>query len=431
MKYHKKRYWMLIISLLFLFAFFIQSASAGNIISVEYFYNSNCGSCRETKKIIEAVNESFKQNETMQLYWDIVVFKIKEYKDPRYEEEYEYYSEKYGIAWPFALIQNETNITIIQKFDISESYINELIQLYLEGYEAEQKDLDEMELDFLIWKIRIDRKDFSLPILTIIVGAADSFNPCAFFILIFLMNLLIHVRSRKRMMLIGTIFVFFSGLIYFIFMVILLNVLKLANEQITILSLIVGSVALVIGLLNIKDFFYYKKGVSLSIPESKKPSIYKKMRKLVKTTYLPAVLVGTIFLAISVNIYELICSAILPVYYITALKSTYPTYSPLFYQYILFYNIVYVIPLIVIMFIFIFTLGRRQITDWQGRILKLFSGIVIGSFGAILLIDHQLLSNIAIPILILLASLLSTYIISSTWKKSFLKKVNKKEEKEL
>ena len=215
---------------------------------------------------------------------------------------------------------------------------------------------------------------------------------------------------------IGSIFVFFSGLFYFFFMFVLLNAFLLAKEQVTFLSYLVGGVAVALGVLNIKDFFYYKKGISLSIPESKKPTIYKRMRSLIHTAYLPAVIGSTIFLAISVNFYELICSAILPAFYIRVL--TLQNLSDFqYYQYIFFYNVVYVIPLIIIVCIFIYTLGRRQLTEWHGRILKLFSGIMIALFGLLLIVDYQLLENIAIPLLLLAISVVATGIITFLWKR--------------
>ena len=70
----------------------------------------------------------------------------------------------------------------------------------------------------------IDPASVSLPVFTVVIGALDSFNPCAFFVLLFLLSLLIHARSRRRMFLIGGIFVLFSGLIYFLFMAAWLNV---------------------------------------------------------------------------------------------------------------------------------------------------------------------------------------------------------------
>ncbi|MBD3260727.1 MAG: hypothetical protein GF334_03485, partial [Candidatus Altiarchaeales archaeon] len=160
----------------------------------------------------------------------------------------------------------------------------------------------------------IDAKNMSLPLFTLILGGLDGFNPCAFFVLFFLLSLLIHAKSRKRMLLIGSIFVFFSALIYFLFMSAWLNLFLYIGE-IKAITTIAGGIALVIAAINIKDYFWFKKGVSLSIPDSAKPGLYKRMRSLVKATHLPSMIFGTIILAIAANTYELLCTAGFPMIY--------------------------------------------------------------------------------------------------------------------
>jgi len=230
------------------------------------------------------------------------------------------------------------------------------------------------------------------------------------------------------MLLVGGIFIFFSGFFYFLFMFILFNSFLLTSEHIGTVSLLAGAVALIIGIVNIKDFFFFKKGPSLSIPESKKPEVFKKMRNLIKTSYLPAIIGGTIFLAVTVNFYELLCTLGFPLIFTNRLTSyTLPLLE--YYTYIFFYNVVYVIPLMTILLVFVYTLGRRKLTEWQGQKLKLLSGIMIFSFGLLFIIDYTLLENVAAPILLLVASIISTLIISYIWKK-YKKKPEEKQEEE-
>ncbi len=425
----RSRYLLIIISLLFVFSFFIQSVLAYDPITVDFYYSSNCGDCVKKLEKVEDVRDYFEQN--YEIYNKNLFFEVKDYiYNATYKDEYNGYKANYTVGISFLVVQSSTNLTIISDSNINFEFINNTIQSYIEGLTPEQSDLNITELDLFGYKIRINAAEYSLPVLTIILGVADSFNPCAFFILLFLMNLLIHVNSRRKMLLIGGIFVFFSGLIYFIFMVILNTIFAPLREHLLLFGICVGVLALAIGILNIKDFFFFKKGASLSIPESKKPGIYKRMRNLVKASYLPSVLIGTIILAISVNIYELICSAILPTIFISQLTFR-GIVDNAALGYIFFYNVVYVIPLIIIVLIFIFTLSRRQLTEWHGQILKLFSGIMIASFGIILMIDYMVLENLAAPILILLFSTVSTLAISKIWKKYAKSKDDtKKEEKE-
>jgi len=408
-------YWLIIIFFFFIFTPLIQSVSAEAQIKVEFFYNINCPTCIPKLNTVNDINNYYEKN--LEKYKETIVFLIKDISsNSTYRKEYLDYAKNYGIGYPVTIISNETNFTIIPKADITWKFLNETISSYLAGLKINETDLNLHTIDFLFWTIEINASAYSLPVLTIIIGSVDSFNPCAFFILIFLLNLLIYVKSRRRMFLIGSIFIFFSGLFYFTFMVFLNAVFAPAAEHIIIFSIIVGGVALAIGLLNIKDFFFFKKGASLSIPESKKPGIYKRMRNLVKTHHLPTVLLGTIFLAISVNVYELVCTVILPTIYIHQLNVR-GISDGLTIWYIFFYNVIYVIPLIIIVFIFVFSLSRRKLTEWHGQILKLFSGIMVSAFGAILIIDYKILENITTPIIILVFTLIFTVLISSFWKK--------------
>ena len=91
-----------------------------------------------------------------------------------------------------------------------------------------------------------------------------------------------------------------------------------------------------------------------------------------------------------------------------------------YYMYIFFYNVVYVIPLIVIVLIFVFSLGHFKLTEWHGQILKLFAGTMLTSLGVILLIDYHILENLVTPILLIGFSALFTFIASKIWKDKFV-----------
>jgi hypothetical protein len=244
----------------------------------------------------------------------------------------------------------------------------------------------------------------SLPVFTIIIGALDSFNPCAFFVLLFLLSLLIHARSRRRMFLIGGIFVLFSGLIYFLFMAAWLNVFLVVG-QIAAITVAGGIVALAVGGINVKDFFLFKQGVSLVIPESAKPKLFERMRGLLKAPTMPAMIAGTIVLAISANAYELLCTAGFPMVY-TRVLTLHKLSSFQYYQYLVLYNIVYVVPLAVIVAVITVTLGVRKLTEWQGRQLKLVSGLMMLSLGAVLIVNPALLNN-ALASVVMLAGVLA------------------------
>jgi len=238
----------------------------------------------------------------------------------------------------------------------------------------------------------IDLSAISLPVMTVILGEMDSFNPCAFFVLFFLLSLLIHAKSRKRMFLIGGTFVFFFGFKYFVFMAAWLNLFIIAG-QLLIITVIAGIIALTVAVINIKDFFFFSKGVSLSISEKAKPKLFDRMRNLLKATSISSTIMGTIVLAIAANSYELLCTAGFPMVF-TRILTLQNLTTGQYYLYLIMYNCIYVIPLATIVVIFTTTLGAKKLTEWQGRKLKLLSGLMMFFLGLILLIDSALLNNI-------------------------------------
>lgn len=261
----------------------------------------------------------------------------------------------------------------------------------------------------------LDSRNSPLPVLTLIIAGMDSFNPCAFFVLLTLLGLLVHAQSRKKMLLIGGIFVFFSGFIYFLFMAAWLN-LFLVMGQVAVITTIAGFVSLVIAGINIKDFFLFKQGVSLTIPDSAKLRLFDRMRKLLRSTSLVSIIIGAIVLAVAANFYELLCTAGFPMVF-TRILTLNNLSTTTYYLYLFLYNIVYVIPMLIIVLGFTFTLGRRQLTEWQGRVLKLISGFMMLGLGSILLINPALLNSVLVSFIILMLALGVSLIVASVTKR--------------
>ncbi|MDP1870452.1 MAG: hypothetical protein Q8K61_02390 [Gallionella sp.] len=256
----------------------------------------------------------------------------------------------------------------------------------------------------------IDQRHFSLPLLTVAIAGLDAFNPCAFFVLLFLLSLLVHQKSRKRMLAIGGIFVLCSGLMYFAFMAAWLNLFQLLGNLVWV-TLVAGVLAVFVGIVNIKDFFVFEKGITLSIPESRKPDIYRRARAIIGAGNFPAMLAATVFLAIAANFYELLCTAGFPMVYTRLL--TLNELSPAGrYLYLALYNFIYVIPLALIVLVFTYGMDARKLTEREGRLLKLLSGTMMLELGALLLLAPELLNNMAITLSLLGVAVLITLIVA-------------------
>jgi glutaredoxin len=270
----------------------------------------------------------------------------------------------------------------------------------------------------LVGQVRGD--SMSLPALTIVIAGLDSFNPCAFFVLFSLLGILIHAHSRTKMLVIGGIFVFFSGLIYFIFMAAWLNIFLLLGH-VAMITTIAGVISIIIAAINIKDFFWFREGVSLTITDDAKSKLFDRMRKLLKTSSMPSIIFGTIVLAIAANSYELLCTAGFPMVFTRIL--TLNNLSPeAYYLYLVLYNVIYVIPLAIIVAALSITLGRRAMTEWEGRVLKLVSGFMMLGLGLTLVFAPALLNNVIISMLILTAAIGTSTIIALLFRKKEKKK---------
>ena len=243
--------------------------------------------------------------------------------------------------------------------------------------------------------------------LTLVLAGLDDFNPCAFFVLLFLLSLMTHVQSRARMALVGGLFVLGSDLVYFGFMAAWLNLFLLVG-YLPLVTTGAGLVAVVIGAINVKDFVWFRKGPSLSIPERAKPGLYQRTRALVSAASLPAMLGGTVLLAVAANAHELICTAGFPLVFTRVLTFA-DLATPAYYAYLALYNLVYVLPMLAIVAAFVVTLGARRLTEAEGRILKLLSsGLMMAGLGLVLLLAPEALNSPLTALALIVAALAAT-----------------------
>ncbi len=256
----------------------------------------------------------------------------------------------------------------------------------------------------------LDPADLSLPVFTLVLAGLDAFNPCAFFVLFFLLSLMVHARSRARMLLIGVTFVLFSGLVYFLFMAAWLNLFLVVGGA-AVVTTVAGVVALLVGGLNVKDYFFFGQGPTLSIPTQAKPGLFARMRALLSADRMGAMLVGTLVLALAANSYELLCTAGFPMVY-TRTLTLHNLSVQAYYAYLVLYNLIYILPLLAIVLLFTFTLGAKKLSEHQGRILKLISGLMMLGLGALMLFAPEWLVHPWVGGLLLLLSGLLTALIA-------------------
>ena len=255
----------------------------------------------------------------------------------------------------------------------------------------------------------VDLSQWSLPLVAVTLGALDSFNPCAFFVLLFLLSLLVNAGSRARMFLIGGLFVSVSGIVYFMFMAAWLNLFLMVG-QLQWITLGAGLLALTFGVLNVKDFFRPGDGPSLSIADDAKPNLFRRMRRLIAAESLPSMIGGTLVLAVFANAYELLCTAGFPMVFTRILTlEALPLAG--YYAYLALYCLVYVLPLFAIVSAFALTLGRRKLSEYEGRLLKVMSGLMMGGLGLLLVFKPDWLNHLGVTTGLLAVVVAATFLL--------------------
>jgi glutaredoxin len=241
----------------------------------------------------------------------------------------------------------------------------------------------------LLGRLRLD--GLSLPAVTLILGLLDGLNPCAMWVLLFLLSLLVNLHDRRIMLLIGGTFVAVSGLVYFAFMAAWLNLFLLIGLS-RVVQVALGGIAVLVGVINVKDGFAFRHGPSLTIPEAAKPGLYARVRRILRAENLPGAFVGVVGLAVLVNTIELLCTAGLPAVYTHILTlQQLPWWA--YYGYLGLYNVAYMLDDSLMLGLAVITLSRRKLQETEGRWLKLVSGVVMLGLGVVLIAHPEWLAG--------------------------------------
>ncbi len=237
------------------------------------------------------------------------------------------------------------------------------------------------------WFGPLSAGELGLPFFTIVIGLLDGLNPCSMWVLLFMLSLLAGLANRPKMLLIAGTFVAVEGIAYFAFMAAWLNMFLLIGLS-RITELILGSIAGLAGVINIKDFWAFQRGISLSIPDAAKPGLYAKMRRILQAESILAALLGTVMLAVLVQAVELVCTAGLPALY-TRILTMQQLDRWVYYGYLALYNVAYMLDDVLVLAIGVITMSHYRLQEREGRWLKLVSGIVMVGLSAVMIVKTE------------------------------------------
>ncbi|NMB69788.1 hypothetical protein GYA27_01100 [candidate division WWE3 bacterium] len=236
----------------------------------------------------------------------------------------------------------------------------------------------------------VEISKLSLPTLTVLIGLLDGFNPCAMWVLLFLISLLIGMQDRKRMWILGGTFIGVSGLIYYMFMAAWLNVFLIIGYA-AIVRYVIAVSAVAIGVYYLRRYMKNKDGGCETADYSKKQQIFDKAKKVVSQNNLAVAIVGIASLAIAVNVLELLCSAGLPAVYTKVLSMTQmPKIG--YYLYLLGYVLFFMADDLIVFFVAMFTFKAIGIESKYSRYSQLVGGLVMLALGIVMLVNPALLT---------------------------------------
>lgn len=394
MKFIKK----IIFSLIFCFLF-LPNVNALENVKLYLFYNYDCPHCADEKVYLKELEEEYDNLE-------IIKYEVK--KDEENKELLSEFLKQQGWdinAVPLTIIGTNYfvgyNDDIGTKIRCAVNYYGnnvhrDLVGEFLGTSEVREDLIDEFNINSCKFTVpiigEVNPKNISLPLVSAVIGLVDGFNPCAMWVLLFLISLMIGMKNRKRMWCLGIAFLLSSAIVYFAFMMTWINVAGMFSSS-KIIEILVAIVALLGGGVNLYHFIkeVRAKDVGCSVTNNaKKKKIMVRAKEIVTENSFLLALGGVIILAVSVNIIELACSAGLPILFAQILAM-----NDLSSAQTLFYNILYIVFFLIDdIIVFVIAMTTMKITGISNKYNKyahLIGGIIMLLIGFLMIINPSIL----------------------------------------
>ncbi len=382
----------IIIGLFLLLIPFLVNAKDSNKVTLYLFHSYTCIHCQAERVFLNEIKDKYPN----------LVVKEYEISDPKNEKLMTKVKEVFNNKSPYVPFTTIGTKDYIGFSDITADLIEQSIVEYsnkdycdLTGvYLGETQDIyctntekDSINSIKLPILGRVNPKDVSLPLITVILGTIDGFNPCAMWVLIFLITMLINMKNRKRMWVLGVSFLSTSALVYLLFMVAWLKV-TVELSSIGWVRLIISLVALIGGSINLRSYFKAKETGCEVVNDSKRKRIIAKIKNFTTEKSFILALLGIIALAFSVNFIELACSAGLPIIF-TQILALNNLSSLEYWLYILIYIFFFLIDDLIVFFIAMTTLKVTGISNKYTKYSHLIGGIIMVIIGILLVLKPE------------------------------------------
>jgi cytochrome c biogenesis protein CcdA/glutaredoxin len=352
-------------------------------VEVNFFYSATCPHCQNEKEFLQSLQKEYSWINLKQ--YEVVSNKENQKTLVEFYKKYNVPEQQWGTV-PVTFTPSKYFIGFGPQ---TAEDLEICLKNCLEGGESELPQ----EINLPLFG-QIDISNMSLPVLSVVLGALDGFNPCAMWILLFLLTLLINARSRKRMYLIGGTFVLASGIVYYLILNAWLRIF-LVISYVNLTRTLIGIFALVVGIWQIRNFFTQKPGVCKvtggdGFQEKIRTGLKNQAEKLVVSPLNLGIVMGVVILALGVNMVEFFCSAGLPAIFTRILALNHV--SGINYQfYLLLYTFVFMLDDLIIFIVAAFTLSKIGFGQKYSHYTSLVGGILILIIGILLIFKPELL----------------------------------------
>lgn len=376
-------------------------AKENNLVEVYVFYSSSCPHCKDAKAFLKEYESETKKIHIN--YYEVVHNK----ENALVLEKVQDYLDEYSMSVPYIVIGTEVFIgysdSIKDDMINTITYYNEseyvdVVGKIIDGsidkntvsnYKNEYKNNSGEEVKVPILG-HVNVKNVSIPLIAVVIGLVDGFNPCAMWVLLFLISTLLGMKDRKRMWIIGLTFLLTSALVYMVIMLGWLEIVVNITTSILIRN-IVAVIAVIGGLINLRTFIKSKKTSGCTIiDDNKRTKVFEKIKSFTKEKSLFLALLGVITLAIGVNVVELACSAGLPLVFTQVLAVNNITGVNAL-MYVIVYIFFFLIDDLLIFIIAMTTLKLTGISNKYAKYSHLVGGILMVLIGLLLLIKPELI----------------------------------------
>ena len=393
--------------IVFIIAFIIGlsniNAEEKNLVNIYLFHSNTCPHCKEEIKVLEELQKEYSNikiykyeissRDNINLLDEIAsIYDINIKGVP-----FTVIGDKYFIGFS----HDNSKATFIAAIDyFSDNGYKDRVgehigNIPLPSYEVkeEKQDIDDYTEERTSYKIsilghQIELKNLTLPVIAAIIGLVDGFNPCAMWVLLFLISVLIGMNDKKRMWIIGISFLLTSAIVYLLFMLAWLNAATLLLT-INWFRLIIGLIAIAGAIINLRSYIRHRKDNGCDvIDDQKRSKIFGKIKKFTHEKKLFLAIIGAMALAISVNIIELACSAGLPVMFIEILSMNNLNIIE-YIIYIALYMLFFLLDDLVVFFIAMRTMELTGISTKYGKISKLVGGLLLLAIGLLLIFKPE------------------------------------------